>query len=58
MQDVGLNALKSPKLNSLWRVDGPNCVYTSHIAKEPGCSKFIWHWLKYRYFQNSNATIL
>ena len=33
------------KLNSLNRVDGPNCVYTTHMAMEPGLIKFTWHWL-------------
>jgi hypothetical protein len=32
-------------LNSLLRVDGPNSVYSTHMAKEPGLIKFTWHWL-------------
>lgn len=36
------------KINSLNRVDGPNCVYTSHMATEPGLIKFIWHWFIYQ----------
>jgi ribulose 1,5-bisphosphate synthetase/thiazole synthase len=33
------------KIKSLTRVDGPNCVYTTHMAMEPGLIKFTWHWL-------------
>ncbi len=32
-------------LNSLTRVDGNNSVYLTHMLKEPGVTKFIWHWM-------------
>ena len=42
-------SLPMGKLSSLNRVDGPNSVYTTHIALEPGLIKFTWHWLLYQF---------
>jgi len=48
-QDMGVfNPAVSTRLgqfNSLWRVDGPHCVYLSHMIREPGTFKFLSFYL-------------
>lgn len=42
-----LGAQPFGQLDSLLRVDGPNAIYSTHMAQEPAVPKFLWHWLHY-----------
>ena len=46
------------KLNAFSRVDVPNSIYATHIAKEPALTKFVWHWLLYNFSRKPNTTNL
>jgi hypothetical protein len=46
--DIGVfnpGVIESHKITpfSFCRVDGPTTIYLSHLCKEPGVSKYLWH---------------